>query len=103
MADVDERADSGDLLDCYLGLLRNAGMDVGQPLVSVARSFVQRIGRTGWSAMQLAEQFELPGKSASHARRDRRLRCRHRRRADHHGQPLGAIGHAPVLGAVAER
>lgn len=64
MAHIDAPAPAAtdDLLDCYVGSLRDAGMYVGQPVVSVARSFFERIGPDGWSAMSLDDQCELPGK-----------------------------------------
>ncbi len=62
MANVDDRIETSDLLDCYVRSLRDAGMYVGQPVVSVARSFFQRLGPTRWSAMSLEEQCELPSK-----------------------------------------
>jgi integrase len=61
-ADVDKRVDTGDLLDCYVSSLGDAGLYVGQPVVSVARMFFERIGPDGWSAMSLEEQCDLPGK-----------------------------------------
>lgn len=62
MGNVDARTDTDDLLDCYVDSLRDAVMYVGPPVVAVARSFFQRIGPVGWSAMSLDEQCELPGK-----------------------------------------
>lgn len=44
MANVEERSDDGDLVDRYVDSLRDAGMYVGRPVVSVARSFFQRVG-----------------------------------------------------------
>ena len=51
-----------DLLSAYLDSLATAGMYVGPPVVSVARTFLDRIGPAGWSAMSLAEQCALPAK-----------------------------------------
>ncbi len=62
MSSIEDRNETSDLLDCYVDSLRDAGMYVGRPVVSVARSFFQRVGPAGWSAMSPDEQCELPGK-----------------------------------------
>jgi hypothetical protein len=50
------------LLISYLDSLTTAGLYVGPPVVSIARTFFDRIGPNGWSAMSLAEQCALPAK-----------------------------------------
>ncbi len=54
--------DSAALLDDYVASLRDAGMYVGKPVVSVARVFFQRIGPEGWSSLSVDEQCALPDK-----------------------------------------
>ncbi|MGH8996472.1 MAG: tyrosine-type recombinase/integrase [Acidimicrobiales bacterium] len=51
-----------DLCHAYLQALGSAGMYVGPPVVSVARTFFDRIGPDGWVAMTLGEQCRLPAK-----------------------------------------
>jgi integrase len=51
-----------DLAEAYLQALEGAGMYVGPPVVSVARTFFARIGAEGWAAMTVEEQCELPAK-----------------------------------------
>ena len=47
------------LLNAYLDSLATAGLYVGPPVVSIARTFLDRVGPAGWSAMSLAEQCAL--------------------------------------------
>jgi integrase len=54
--------DAGDLLDDYVASLRDAGMYVGHPVVSVARVFFQRIGAARWARLSIDEQCVLPDK-----------------------------------------
>lgn len=51
-----------DLAEVYLQALETAGMYVGAPVVSVSRTFFERIGADGWEAMSLEEQCQLPAK-----------------------------------------
>lgn len=55
-------ASAPELLDAYVESLAAAGLYVGPPVVSVARTFLERTGPTGWSSMSLAEQCGLPAK-----------------------------------------
>ena len=50
------------LAESYLHALETAGMYVGPPVISVTRTFFDRIGADGWAAMPLAEQCQLPAK-----------------------------------------
>jgi hypothetical protein len=59
---ADEHTVNGELLECYVESLREAGMYVGAPVVSVARMFFQRIGPNGWSSMSLDEQCNIESK-----------------------------------------
>lgn len=51
-----------DLADAYLSALDAAGMYTGLPVISVTRSFFERIGAAGWAAMSLEEQCAVPAK-----------------------------------------
>ena len=51
-----------DPADAYLGALDAAGMYTGKPVVSVTRTFFERIGVAGWAAMSVDEQCALPAK-----------------------------------------
>ena len=51
-----------ELLEHYVASLREAGMYVGSPVVSVARVFFQRIGADGWAGLSVDEQCDLPDK-----------------------------------------
>jgi integrase len=51
-----------DLAGVYLAALEAAGMYVGAPVVSVTRSFFDRIGPDAWAAMSVEEQCCLPAK-----------------------------------------
>ena len=51
-----------DLCRAYLQALQSADMYVGPPVVSVTRTFFDRIGPDGWATMTLDEQCQLPAK-----------------------------------------
>ena len=48
--------------DAYLAALHAAGKYTGRPVVSVTRTFFERIGAAGWAAMSVDEQCALPAK-----------------------------------------
>lgn len=51
-----------DLLVEFISSLNQSGKYTGKPVVSVARTFFQRIGPQGWAALSLNEQCALPDK-----------------------------------------
>ncbi|MGH8874087.1 MAG: tyrosine-type recombinase/integrase [Acidimicrobiia bacterium] len=51
------------LIDAYRDSLIAAGMFAGHPVISVARSFLARIGLEGWERLSLTEQCAQPRKN----------------------------------------
>jgi integrase len=48
--------------DAYLAALQAGGKYTGRPVVSVTRTFFERVGAAGWAAMSVDEQCALPAK-----------------------------------------